>query len=201
ARPGRERGSRMRFIDHARAAGLAAFAAVALAAGAAVAAQTPAPAHPAASAPAAPAPAPPAPPAAPADQPAQRASTPQPGTYQAPILSLDRVRGQLTVALPAPVRGKATLALSDAASWDLLAHARPRQVVTIEVDDVNAPKVITRVDQVSAWVGWWPRVVIFAIAAIILGGVAMAVTGGRPLQLVIGKDGRYSNSQVQLALW
>ncbi|HWF75919.1 MAG TPA: hypothetical protein VN694_01960 [Caulobacteraceae bacterium] len=111
------------------------------------------------------------------------------------------MRGQLTVALPAPVRGKATLALSDAASWDLLAHARPRQVVTIEVDDVNAPKVITRVDQVSAWVGWWPRVVIFAIAAIVLEGVAMAVTAGRPLQLVIGKDGRYSNSQVQLALW
>ena len=52
-----------------------------------------------------------------------------------------------------------------------------------------------------AWVDKTARVETFLIVAAILALVLMAVTRFRPQSLLIGKDGRYSNSQVQMALW
>jgi len=166
----------MRFIDHARAV---AFALVALMASAAAA-------HAARTCPAAP---------------ATPATQPHPGTFEGRLLAIGPGSGQITVGVPLPI-GCETLPLADAASQGLLEHAKPRDdMVKYEVDDVTTPTKITKIDEVSASVSKWPRVLTFFVTGLILAGVAALVTWFKPLQLVVGKDGRYSNSQVQLALW
>jgi hypothetical protein len=166
----------MRFIDHARAVALALVALMASAAAAHAAHTCPA----AATTPAA---------------------QPHPGTFEGRLLVIGPGGGQITVGVPLKT-GCETIPLADAASQDLLQHAKPgEEMVKYEVDDVTTPTKITKIDEVSAWVPKWPRVLTFFIAGLILAGVATLVTWFKPLQLVVGKDGRYSNSQVQLALW
>jgi len=45
------------------------------------------------------------------------------------------------------------------------------------------------------------RVVIFAVSAMLLFGIATALTRGSPQKLIVGQDNRYSNSKFQMALW
>ncbi len=124
----------------------------------------------------------------------------QPGVFEVRIAGLGLGHNQVTLAFPRPI-GMKTLLVTDAASQAILAHAVRDDVAKVEVDDVTAPTSITKVDQVTRWVGKGPRALTFVVVAIILVGVAFAVTKLRPLKLVIGNDNRVSNSQTQLALW
>ena len=153
----------MRFIDHARAAGMAALAAIALfaSAGAAHAAQS--------------------------------------GTYEVRLVAIGPARNQIALAFSRPI-GVRAFTVTDA-SQSLLAHAQPGDVIKVEVDDVTAPTAVTQIDQVSRWVGKGPRLETFLAATVLLLLVVAGLTRFKPLGLLIGKDGRYSNSQVQLALW
>jgi hypothetical protein len=150
----------MRFIDHARVAGLAALALVAFAVAGAAHAATP-------------------------------------GTYEVRLAGIGPARNQIALAFQRPI-GIKKFTLTDAS---LLAHAEPGDVITVEVDDVTTPTTVTKIDRVSRWVGKTPRLETFLAATVVLLGVVAALTRLRPLTLLIGKDGRYSNSQVQLALW
>jgi hypothetical protein len=47
----------------------------------------------------------------------------------------------------------------------------------------------------------WPRVLTILLCAAFVIGAASLAARGSPLKFLIGADGRYSNSQVQLALW
>lgn len=108
--------------------------------------------------------------------------------------------GKVELAFPGPI-GALVLPVTDPNSLELLKRAQIDDVVKVDVDDIASPTKITKVEQVTRWVPKWPRVLTFFVAALVLGGIATLVTWFRPLQLVVGKDGRYSNSQVQLALW
>jgi len=108
--------------------------------------------------------------------------------------------GQVKLAFPLPVGARA-LAVTDPGSLALLGRAQLGDVVKVDVDDLVNPTQITKVEQVTRWVGKGPRVLTFLIVAALLALVLAGVTRFRPLSLLVGKDGRYSNSQVQLALW
>ena len=74
-------------------------------------------------------------------------------------------------------------------------------VIRIEVDDTIRPAQITRVDKISVPIGIYPRLVAIGGSFVILFGLAMLATRGKPLRFLIGLDNRYSNSQSQLVLW
>ena len=167
----------MRLIDHAPAV---AFALVALLASGAAARAAPSCAT------------------APAKQTTQ---APRPGTFDGRLMAIAPGRDQITVMLPAPV-GCEVLPLADTSSQALLEHAQPGlDLVKVEVDDVTTPTRITKIDEVSVWAPFPQRLLTFFISGLILAALAALVTWFKPTQLVVGKDGRYSNSQVQLALW
>ena len=153
----------MRFIDHVRAAGLAALAVVAVLASAGA------------------------------------AQAAQPGSYEVRLVAMGPARNQIALAFSRPIGIKA-FTVTDA-SQSLLAHAEPGDVVKVEVDDVSAPTRVTQIDEVDRWVGKGPRIETFLAATAVLLAVVAVLTRLKPLGLLIGKDGRYSNSQVQLALW
>jgi hypothetical protein len=93
------------------------------------------------------------------------------------------------------------LAVPDVASWAKARLAEPGDTAKIAVDKASAPTKLTAIEEIDRPVPVDQRVWTFGIMAILLLGVTAAVTGGKPLQFVVGKDNRYSNSQVQLALW
>ena len=120
-----------------------------------------------------------------------------PGTYEVRLVAIGPARNQIALGFQRPIGVKA-FTLTDATP---LAHAQAGDVVLVEVDDVVAPTTVTKIERVSRWVGKGPRLETFAAAAILLLAVVAGMTRLQPQTLLIGKDGRYSNSQVQLALW
>src|SRR5579863_3586357 len=73
--------------------------------------------------------------------------------------------------------------------------------VKIEVDNASNPTQVTKVDEISRKVSIKARLVVLAVAFLILVFCAAAVTKWRPQKFLIGVDNRYSNSQCQIALW
>ena len=127
-----------------------------------------------------------------------RAATP--GGYEATIAGFRDSHNTVLLTLQ-PGQAAKPFAVPDTASRQTLLTAQPGDVVELEVNDVAAPTAITGVDKVVAEVAFWPRLLTFAIAALVALAIAVAATKGRPQNLVLGVDGRMSNSQTQLVLW
>ena len=92
-------------------------------------------------------------------------------------------------------------AVPDAASRATLKFAEAGDIAKIVVDNASAPTAIKAITEVDRPVPFGPRFVTFAIAFVVLFLIACLVTWGKPMSLLVGADNRYSNSQVQLALW
>lgn len=82
-----------------------------------------------------------------------------------------------------------------------LALARPGDKLSLRLAPPTAPKSITKIEKISRPVSRKHR--LMAIAASLLGLflIALLFTQGNPAKFILGKDNRYSNSQVQMTLW
>lgn len=122
-----------------------------------------------------------------------------PGTIQAQIICTTASGAQIQILSDTPSKAFSLSATSDDRAK--LALAKGGDKAKLEVDDVTAPTKITKVDQVTRDVGWWPVTLAMAGTFVALLVVATLVTKGKPRNFVLGADRRYSNSQCQLALW
>lgn len=82
-----------------------------------------------------------------------------------------------------------------------LALARAGDKISLRLDSPTAPKSITKIEKISRPVGRKHRLMAMAASLLGLFLVALFFTRGKPQALILGKDQRYSNSQVQMALW
>lgn len=71
--------------------------------------------------------------------------------------------------------------------------------VRIEINDKNELQDLR--GPWSVHVDRIPRFLVLAASALVILGLATAVTKGAPLKFIVGMDNRYSNSKFQLALW
>jgi hypothetical protein len=116
------------------------------------------------------------------------------------ISAIDQGGNRIAITWP----GQSTpssFAVPDAASWAALKSAGPGDTARVTVDRAAAPTKIIAINEVDRPVPFWQRVWTFAVVAIIALAVLFVTSRGDPRKFLIGKDGRYSNSQVQLALW
>jgi len=67
--------------------------------------------------------------------------------------------------------------------------------------DINDKDELQSLGVYAVAVGLGTRVLVLAIAALVVFLFAAAVTRGHPLKCIIGQDNRYSNSQFQIAIW
>jgi hypothetical protein len=93
------------------------------------------------------------------------------------------------------------LSLANPGDAEGLADARPGDVVEVQVDRTRDPRSIVRLGEIYRPVPVQTRLTVIAIVAAGLFIAVFVASQGRPRQLVIGADNRYSNSQMQLALW
>lgn len=133
------------------------------------------------------------------DAPAQTPPAPAPDTVlNAVFVSLQN--GQATVT-PFGAAANAALALADARALDILKKARPGDRLDLVVDDARAPKLIKSVATLQhprdffAVAGY----MLLAAGLLLLFGLLAAWFDVRPL--IVGADGRYSNSKFQMAAW
>jgi hypothetical protein len=122
------------------------------------------------------------------------------GTLDGAIVEVDRARSSVKVLLP-DRSDPVTLAVPASADRDRLAGALPGDRVSFEVADVAAPGAIEKLRRVTRAVAGLPRLLALGLSALLLIGIGAAFTGGKPQRFVIGVDNRYSNSQMQMALW
>jgi len=96
-----------------------------------------------------------------------------------------------------------TLQLRDAsaAARQSLQLARAGDKITVDVDDAVEPEIATKVEAIQRPVKKYIRLLGLGASALIVLLAAILATRSRPLQLLIGVDNRYSNSQTQLAIW
>ncbi|MBI4800254.1 MAG: hypothetical protein HY794_16305 [Desulfarculus sp.] len=82
-----------------------------------------------------------------------------------------------------------------------MASAKAGDKVSMQLDSITAPSTITKIEKISRPVSRKHR--LMAIAASLLGLflIALLFSQGNPAKFILGKDNRYSNSQVQMTLW
>ena len=93
------------------------------------------------------------------------------------------------------------LSVPDPKAQALLAQAHPGDTVHGQTDDALAPTTMSKVDSVTRPVDAMTRMITLLGSLVVLFLLAAIVTRFRPQCFVIGVDGKYSNSQVQLTLW
>jgi len=137
-----------------------------------------------------------------ATAPALAAETPAAAVIEGSYAGVKKDAPQLTLELPAPW-GTAQLAVGDPTSFAQLARATPGDIVRAELhlDATGAPDRMSRLVELRRPIGATPRVL--ALAGSLLGIILVcaALSSWRPQRFVVGIDNRYSNSQLQLALW
>lgn len=82
-----------------------------------------------------------------------------------------------------------------------LGNARADDVLTVDVDNANAPTTITSVKSVARPVSAWTRLLAFGASFVLLLIVTAFAVCWKPWKFLIGADNRYSNSQCQIVLW
>jgi len=130
---------------------------------------------------------------------AQAAAAPG-GSFDATIVKVGPGGGSVVVTLKG-LAGKWPLSTPDAAASTVLKSAIAGDIAKIDVDSAKAPTAILKLNAVDRPIPFWPRVLAVGLAALVLFGVVAFATGWKPVELLISEDGRFSNSQVQLALW
>ncbi len=90
------------------------------------------------------------------------------------------------------------IAVSDSGLKTALKSFKKRDHLIIDIDAKNN---LTSLSVYAVPLGLRYRIFVLAIAATLLFVFAIAATKGKPLQTIIGKDNRYSNSQFQIMLW
>jgi hypothetical protein len=93
------------------------------------------------------------------------------------------------------------LAVPDPAAQALLAQAHAGDTVHGQTDDALAPTTMNKVDSVTRPVDAMTRMITLLGSVVVLFLLAAVVTRFKPQCFIIGADGKYSNSQVQLTLW
>ncbi|MBS0296372.1 MAG: hypothetical protein JSR45_08675 [Proteobacteria bacterium] len=93
------------------------------------------------------------------------------------------------------------LSVPDPAAQALLAQAHPGDTVHGQTDDALAPTTMNKVNSVTRPVDAMTRAITLVVSLLVLLLLAAIVTRFRPQDFLIGVDGKYSNSQVQLTLW
>jgi hypothetical protein len=74
-------------------------------------------------------------------------------------------------------------------------------MVTLDVDRLDTPTSVTKVESVARPVCAWTRILAFGLSLIVLFMISALAIRWRPWKFVIGADNRYSNSQCQIVLW
>jgi hypothetical protein len=108
--------------------------------------------------------------------------------------------GTVTLSLDHPkhsVQLKCDAAICGAA----LRNTRADDVLTVDVDQTNAPTMVTKVESVARPVCAWSRLLAFGGSVILLLIVTAFAVCWKPWKFLIGADNRYSNSQCQMVLW
>ncbi len=143
----------------------------------------------------------------PSSQPAPVAAGAIPPTT---IISLDAVIDSVTgpsMKAPAVLKvhiesGQAlAIPIGDTAMQTRLSHAQPGDRLRIDVDDVAAPKTLRGIESLSRPTSDLMRVIAIGVSAGLILMSAAVCSLWNPAAFLIGADGRYSNSQTQLALW
>jgi hypothetical protein len=133
-----------------------------------------------------------------------RAQTPPPlqsVTVEATLVDNGSAATTIRLTLPDPW-GDRTLEVGDATAPQRLVEAHAGDVVEVDLRLTNgAPDLITKLVEIRRPVGAWPRMVTVILAFLGLALITAVLTGWRPLDLIVGTDNRYSNSQTQLMLW
>lgn len=93
------------------------------------------------------------------------------------------------------------LSVPDPTAQALLAQAHPGDTVHGQTDDALAPTTMSKVNSVTRPVDAMTRTITLVVSLAVLLLLAAIVTRFRPQDFLIGVDGKYSNSQVQLTLW
>jgi hypothetical protein len=125
----------------------------------------------------------------------------QSATLEATLVENGSAASTIRLTLPDPW-GDRTLEVGDATAPQKLVKARAGDVVQVNLRLTNgAPDLITKLAAIRRPVAAWPRVIIVILAFASLAFVTTALTRGRSLDLILGADNRYSNSQTQLMLW
>jgi len=143
--------------------------------------------------------APPAP-AAPTTTASNPPATKVTGSYEATIVSVNKGRATVYAKLPS-LPDQVLLQVPTADLRNSLTRAEPNDVALIEVDDAVNPQKITKITEVDRPVDQPAEAIAIFVALIMVVGLITLFAAGDPRQVLIGVDKRYSNSQVQFALW
>lgn len=113
----------------------------------------------------------------------------------------ERPAGPCKVSLRLAGGERVALSAEGAENRQALAQARLGDVIKANVAGGYPPERITRVLGVGRPVPARTRLLAMGGTLLVLLLMALAVAKGQPLCFVIGKDGRYSNSLLQIVLW
>lgn len=91
------------------------------------------------------------------------------------------------------------LLVKDSALQERLKTLRSGDIVNLSID--NGSKVLQTISVRTAEVSVRERLLVLATSAAALLLLSLILTVLHPLSLVVGEDGRYSNSKFQIALW
>jgi hypothetical protein len=122
------------------------------------------------------------------------------GTLAGVLKASNADEGTITLGLPAPFHDR-KLTVADPAAKHLLGQAAVGDVVKFTADDTTKPTRLDKLNEIRRPVGIMPRVIALAASAALICLLAAAMVGRSPSAFLVGVDNRYSNSQVQLALW
>jgi hypothetical protein len=126
------------------------------------------------------------------------------GIFDAPVAKQPGP-GASTVTLDLPQLGERELQVKvkpeKPEQQTLLTLAQVGDMATVTVDDATNPTTVTEIKQITRSASPWVRFGVMVFGLVLIVFAAAVVTRWDPRQFLIGKDKRYSNSQVQLALW
>jgi hypothetical protein len=105
------------------------------------------------------------------------------------------------VTLDLPQLGKRRLKVIKTEQQKSLALAHGGDMVTVIVDDIANPQAVSEIQQITLDALPLARAGALLLGLAFVVAAAAVATRGRPERFLIGADNRYSNSQVQLALW
>jgi hypothetical protein len=122
------------------------------------------------------------------------------GTLEAPIRAISG-GGAILRVTAVNAAGFVDLTTPNLTEQAKLAPARAGDTVKLDVDDVSNPAVVIKVERVTRPVSAIKVVLVLIVAAALLAVLGVMVTRKALPRFLIGIDNRYSNSQVQFALW
>lgn len=128
------------------------------------------------------------------------AAVAKPQTVTANVVGIDQQRSELTLAPVGNSGSSASLLKADGSGIkSQLSTVSAGDRVTVVMDDASRRLSSLTVD--ARQTSWAFRFAVLLASFVFIAVLAMVATRSRPTSFLIGVDGRYSNSQSQLALW